>query len=216
MEMERTVSIYAGTSVDSSSNIENYLSACYLSYRISLDLSLADIWPCAFYRSNINNNVCTLIAKCAPRVFFRALPGSHRFRIRRGKKKRKKGEIYVPRCHTCCTRVRERHVLLGATSRPRLMFQRCQVKRLSCSLYHSDLDEINRQTRLFDHARRSHKCISSRSNTLCTHTHFQNFQFQLTRWCILLYLYVNSARCRFQSKLCLNNKEGYIWIKELI
>lgn len=33
-------------------NAENYLPACYLSYRISLNLSFADIWPCAFYSSN--------------------------------------------------------------------------------------------------------------------------------------------------------------------
>lgn len=32
-------------------NAENYLPAYYLSYRISLNLSFADIWPCAFYHS---------------------------------------------------------------------------------------------------------------------------------------------------------------------
>lgn len=61
-------------------------------------------------------------------------------------------------CRTCYTRVRERHVPLGAVSQPRLMFQRCRVRRRSrCSLYHRDLGEINRETRLFDRDQRT--CI---------------------------------------------------------
>lgn len=59
-------------------------------------------------------------------------------------------------CRTCYTRVRERHVPLGAASRPRLMFQRCRVRRRSCcSLYHRDLGGINRETRLFDRDQRA-------------------------------------------------------------
>lgn len=75
-------------------------------------------------------------------------------------------------CRTCYTRVRERHVPLGAVSQPRLMFQRCRVRRRSCcSLYHRDLGGINRETRLFDRDRtrilqayRLHRILSKMFN----------------------------------------------------
>jgi len=120
---------------------------------LSIGLSLRVIWPCVRVLSLDYSDVLEPGAKCTQQIFFYALPGSRRhFRVYaptgwpNGEK---------PWRRTCYTRVRERHVPLGAASRPRLMFQRCRVRRRSCcSLYHRDLGGINRKTRLFDRDQR--------------------------------------------------------------
>lgn len=120
-------------------NVENYLVTCVIYLIESLSICIADIWPCAFLSLEYDN-VFERNAHCESfsAHFLDHIISAYATTGWQKERKREK-----PRCHTCCTRVRERHVPLGATSRLRLMFQRCQVKRRSCSLYHSDLDGIN-------------------------------------------------------------------------
>lgn len=135
-----------------------YFSASYLSYRISFSLSLACLSGISdlvfgFYRSNIATYLNQV--RNARRRSFSTRFSNHN--VISACMHQRGDQVEGSRgCRTCYTRVRERHVPLGAVSQPRLMFQRCRVRRRSCcSLYHRDLGGINRETRLFDRDQRT-------------------------------------------------------------
>lgn len=146
-------------------NVESYSSAflIYLIEFLSLLACLSEISDLVYsvFIARTQRRNSNQVRNTRSRSFSYALPESRRhFRVCmriNGVTEWREPEW----CRTCYTRVRERHVPLGAASRPRLMFQRCRVRRRSCcSLYHRDLGGINRETRLFDRDRDARAFLS--------------------------------------------------------
>lgn len=159
-----------------------YFYASYLSYRISFSLtcglSLRDIWPCVRFLS-LENTAMYLnqVRNARGRSFSMRFPNHS---VISACMHQRGDQVEGSRgCRTCYTRVRERHVPLGAVSQPRLMFQRCRVRRRSCcSLYHRDLGGINREIRLFDRDQRTRILEAYRLHRVTSHP-VQNVSFWL-------------------------------------